>query len=197
MTTAADLTTRVRSDINEPSGQTDQLRTDEEIRAWLQGSQLEYVLSVPPESLPEITVHATFTGTQWAIAADYLKLAQIMVTHTLSGTYTEITQPFVLSADEGYFAQMYDGGYGAWAQFRNNVIAFGPTPISGTITYLKAPTSLTTFATAVFELGPEHEEPVVNRASSLACAKINDADSEIWMGLYEARIEVANARVSK
>src|SRR5437867_1795204 len=114
----ASLVAKVRSNINEPYGNDDAQRSDAEITSWLEDAQEDYVSRCPADSFPELVTESVFTGSSWTIATDYLKLLQVEVNHTVSGTETEITIAYVLPVNGAYIADHYDGGVGCWARFK-------------------------------------------------------------------------------
>lgn len=193
MTTGASLITRVRSNINEPSGNTDPHRTDTEILQWLDDAQLDYLHKVPQEHFPELITSATFTGSRVNIPADYLFFYSLTLSHTISTSDSVIEDCWVLGVGDTYLIQNYPGILGAWCQMQGSSIVCGPNPVSGTLTYVKAPTSLST-SSATFSLGKEHEVPIVFYASARALLKVNDADAQTFMTLYQDSIA---AKVSR
>lgn len=192
MTTSDDLVSRVRTNINESSTVTDPQRTDAEIRQWLDDAQNDYIAKVPPENLPELFTDTTSVTSPWTIATDYVRLIQVLVNHTISGTTTTIEPAYILQADEVYIVQRYSGGIGAYAQFQNNKIAFGPNPITADIRYQKHATSLHS-AGVTFTLRERHEDPVVNYATFMALNKINDEDADRFLTAYKERLAAEGA----
>jgi len=186
-TTVIDLVQRVRSNINESPATIDPQRTDEEIARWLQESQLDYISKIPADAVPELIEEVTASGSSWARAADFVKLLSFQVSHTISGTSTVTEPATVLAIDDDYAVRYYPFLMGAWAQFRKDVIAFGPNAYFAYIRYQRAPADISDVC-ATFELDAEHEEPVVNRATAKALDKINDADAERYMTLYNDRV---------
>ena len=186
-TTVIDLVTRVRSNLNETPATIDPQRTDEEIARWLQDSQLDYISKIPADAVPELIEQVTASGTSWTRAADFIKLLSVQVSHTISGTSTLTEPATVVAIDDDYLVQYYPFLMGAWAQFRKDVVAFGPNAYSAAIRYQRSPVDISDIC-ATFELDPEHEEPIVNRATAKALTKINDADAERYMTLYNDRV---------
>lgn len=193
MTTAANLITRVRTNINEPSGQTDPLRSDTEILQWLEDGVHDYLCKIPADSIPSLLAVQTFSGNTCSIPTDYVKIVEILVTNTISGSTTGVDKAFVLKADESFLANNWATGFGAWAQFRNGQLYVGPAAVSGTLSYLKRPTAMTT-SSVTFGLPAQHEEPVVNYATVMALGKVNDADAERYLVAYNARIQAENGK---
>lgn len=197
MTTSAELVSRVRSNINEPELNDDPLRSDPEIAQWLTDGLYDYVQKIPADAIPEIVTHATFSGDYWVITSDYLRLLHVVINHTISGTTAFKEQAYVLNVDEVYLHEYYPSGVGGWARFdkigADQVIRTGPNTIEGTITYLGLPGSLASCNTT-FPLDMEHEEPIVNYATAMALAKINDEDAPRYLERYEKRVEAENAR---
>jgi hypothetical protein len=187
MTTAGDLVTAVRSNINEPSTLADPQRTDTEILYWLDQGIFDYMHKVPQEHFPELTTNKTFSGSQCAIPSDYMFFHSLTVTHTLSGTFTGVDDCWVVGPGESYLINNYPGYLGAWCQVSGNSISCGPQVISGTMTYVKEPTHLTT-GSVTFDVGHEHETPIVYYATSMALSKVNDADAEVYMQRYSDNV---------
>jgi hypothetical protein len=197
MATSAELVDRVRSNINEPFSNDDPQRTDQEIAQWLTDGLYDYVQKIPADGAPELVVHSTFTGDYWEIPADYMRLLHVVVSHTIGGIQVVTEQAYVLNVDEVYLCQWYPGGLGAWARFdrigSTHVIRSGPNVFSGTITYIGLPNSLAT-CNVTFPMGAEHEEPIVNYATAMALAKINDEDAPRYLERYNERIMAENGR---
>lgn len=192
-TTAGDLVTRVRSNINESASVSTPLRTDSEIITWMQDAVLDYMHKVPQEHFPELTEDVTFSGPTIAIPDDYLFFHSCTVTRTISGTTTGICDCFVLTPGETYFITNYPGVLGAYCKVAPDVITCGPNVISGTLTYVKHPVVLTTSSTT-FSLGHEHESAMVNKASAMALLKVNDAGAEAYLKLYDDAIAAKAGR---
>jgi hypothetical protein len=191
MTTSADLVARVRSNIFEVSFTVGQeLRSDTEIAQWLADSLYDYVAKLPSDAFPELVVEAVVSAFPWTIPADFEKLIEVVVTHLVSASsYTE--PAYVLSGDESYLRLRPIAGIGAWAQIRQVSgtvsIDAGPGATGGFVKYIKTPVNLKP-PSATLNLDVEHEEPIVLRATALALAKINDAESAFFMQLYNERI---------
>ena len=183
-----DLVSRVRSNINEPSTVSTPLRTDAEILQWLQDAQLDYVHRVPKEHFPELITSVTFSGSQVSIPADYQFFFSCTVSHTLSGTYTEVEDCFVILPGDSYLVNHYPTVLGAWAQVTGSALKCGPNVFSGTFSYIKRPASVST-GSVTFSLGEEHEAAVVAYASAQALYKTNDADADTWVANYGALVE--------
>lgn len=183
MTLASDLLTVVRSNINEPSTITDPQRSDTELLAWLDQAMFDYLQKVPREHFPELIQRTTFTGTYIAVPSDYLFFHSMVINHTLSGTLTGVDECWVLDPGETYFVNNYPGYMGAYCQFVGANINAGPNCFAGTLSYVKRPTHITT-GSITFGLNHEHETPIVNYATALALAKVNDADAENYLALY-------------
>jgi hypothetical protein len=196
VTLSAEMVERVRSQINEPASTTDSLRTDFEIAQWLQDGQLDYISKIPVDALPETIEEEAPVGDTWTRPDGFVKLLVILVNHAISSTVTQQEEATVLSVDESYLTLYYPGGLGTWAQFRKNVIAFGPNATGATIRYQKVPTNISD-PCATFGLNVEHEEPIVNYATAKALAKINDADAERFMALYNDRVAAENNKYPK
>jgi hypothetical protein len=187
-TTAGDLVTAVRSNINEASTATDPQRSDTEILYWLDQGIFDYMHKVPQQHFPELTTNQTFSGSQCGIPTDYLFFHSLTVTHTISGTtVTEISDCWVVSPGNTYYVQNYVGALGAWCQVSGKTFSTGPQVVSGTLTYVKEPTHLTT-ASATFDVGHEHESAIVFYATSMALSKVNDADAAGFMERYNDSI---------
>jgi hypothetical protein len=193
MTLASDLVSRVRSIIHEPSTIAYARRTDTEILQWLQDAQLDYLHKVPQEHFPELTATATFSGSTVGLPADYLFFHSCTVSHTLSGTTTDIDECFVIPAGDSYLINNYPGYMGAWAQVTGSTLTCGPNVYSGTLTYVKTPATLST-TSATFGLGIEHESPIVAYASVNALLKVNDSDSDKWMTIYQDIVKAKQDR---
>ncbi len=187
------LVGRVRSQILEPYSNDDQQRSDAEITSWLQAGQMDYVAKTPADSHPGLVKHATFSTSFVAVPSDYLKILQVEVSHTVSGTETETTTAFILPSDGGYIADHYDGAIGAWAQFRQGSIYTGPSVYAGTLTYQRRPITLAS-GCPTFDLGDEHADPIIDFATSKALQKLNDEDSAGYMQSYELRVKAENQR---
>lgn len=192
MTATSALITRCRTNINEPTGQTDPLRTDVEIIQWLQDGVGDYMSKLPVDAFPTLLATATFSGSVCSFPTDYLKLVEIMVNHTMSGSTTEIARAYALSSDEGWMAANW-GLVGAWMQFKGGAISLGPNAIAGTMSYIKSPTVLSSSSTT-FGLPQQHEEPIVNYATAMALGKINDTDAERYLNSYNMRIAAERAK---
>lgn len=190
MTTGADLITRVRSNINESTAKD---RSDAEILQWLTDAQLDYLHKIPTQHFPELHTTQTFTGSSCSMPSDYLFFWGLTVTHTISGTYTEDADCFMLNPGETYLIKNYYGNMGAWGQIVGGKLLTGPQTIRGTLSYLKKPTTLSA-TTTTFSVGQEHEEPIVCKATSLALLKVNDADSDKYLALYESNIQARIGR---
>lgn len=189
MTLNTALVTRVRSNINEDAAVPTPRRTDAEILQWLQDAQLDYVGRVPHEQFPELISSQTFSGGSVSIPADYFFFFLATVTHTLSGTYTGIDDCFQLGPGESYLRNNYPShGLGAWAQLVGATMEFGPNCISGTLSYIKRPADIST-GSVTFTLGVEHESAIVEYATSMALAKVNDTDAQAHMDRYDAAIK--------
>ena len=204
VTVSAELVERVRSQINEPADNNDPLRSDLEIAQWLQDGLLDYIAKVPADALPELVVHATFTGEYWSISDDYLRLLHVVIDHTLTVGSTSVTlteQAYVLDVDEQNLVLYHPAIMGAWARFDRDdtgehVIRAGPNCVSGTITYLGIPASIA-HCNSIFPLGQEHEDPIVNYATNKALSKVNDEDAPRYMELYNARVAAENNRYTR
>jgi hypothetical protein len=196
MTTSAELVDRVRANINEPAGNQDPQRSDQEIAQWLADGMYDYVSKIPADAIPECIVKATFSGTYWHITSDFIKLLHVVVDHavtpdgsTASTTLTE--QAKILSIDEVTLSLYTPPWAGAWAKFdklgSTKCIIAGPTCYSGTITYIGLPANIAS-CSVTFPLTMGHEEPIVNYASAMALAKLNDEDAPRYLERYEARV---------
>ncbi len=194
--TSAELVDRVRSNVNEPAGNDDPQRTDQELAQWLTDGIYDYVSKVPADALPELVVHETFSGTYWPISNNYVKLLHVVIDHavipmgsTVSTVVTENCK--ILDIDDEYVALHQPSWAGAWAKFdrigSEHVIKAGPTCYSGTVTYIGLPGSIAS-CNVTFPLDAEHEEPIVNYATAMALAKINDEDAPRYLERYEARV---------
>jgi hypothetical protein len=188
MTLNTALVTRVRSNINEPSAEVSSpLRSDGEILQWLQDGQLDYVHRVPKEHFPELISTQTFSGNSVTIPADYLFFYSCTINHTISGTITGKDECFVIKPGENYLIDNYPTVLGAWAQVAGAAINFGPNCISGTLSYVKVPPNISS-GSVTFGMSIEHESAIVEFGSAMALLKVNDADSESHMALYEKAI---------
>lgn len=190
MTLASALVTRVRANINES---TEKDRTDPQILQWLDDSQYDYLHKVPMQHFPELHTSVAFSGSTCAIPSDYMFFLGLTVNHTISGTFTEICDAFMLSPGETYLIQNYPGNIGAWGQIANGQLKAGPNVFSGTLSYVKKPAAITA-STVTFGLGIEHEFPLVCKASSLALLKLNDADAAAFNQLYDDNVEARKSR---
>lgn len=196
ITTSAALVDRVRSNINEPASNQDPQRTDSEIAQWLTDGLDDYIAKVPADAIPELVVHETFSGTYWPISNDYIKLLHVVIDHavTPSGatiSTTLVEQCKILDIDEEYYALFAPSWAGSWAKFDRigdaHVIKAGPNCYSGTVTYIGIPGGLAT-CNVTFPLTREHEEPIVNYATAMALAKLNDEDAPRYLERYEMRV---------
>jgi hypothetical protein len=193
MTLANDLVQRVRSQIHEPSTVAYPRRTDAEILQWLDDGLLDYMHRVPQEHFPELTTSVAFTGSTVSLPADYMFFHSCTVTHTLSGVTTGKDECFVIGPGDSYLVNNYPGYMGAWAQVSGNMLSVGPNVFSGTLTYVKSPTTMST-TSSTFTLGAEHESALVDYATSKALLKVNDSDSAAWMSHYMAAVEAKGGR---
>jgi hypothetical protein len=197
VTTAQDLVTRCRTNINEPSGQTDPLRSDVEIIQWLEDGVHDYMSKVPAEAFPSMQTGKTFSTSSCTLPTDFLKLIVVVVDHTMSGsgtsTVTMSDKAYMLRSDENWLAANWPVGPGAWAQFQGNSILVGPQPSGGTVTYLKKPGTLST-SSSTFDLPSQHEEPIVNYATAMALGKVNDTDAERYLTSYNMRIQAEKTK---
>lgn len=189
MTTGASLITRVRSNVLEPTANQ---RSDAEILQWLIDSVFDYVAKVPPEAVQALTVTATSGTTQWSIATDFFRLMSVKIVHTISGTLTENTPCTILKTSDEFMESFYTSGLGAFARIAEGKLKYGPSAVSAVVTYQKHPATMATTG-ATFPLEYQHEEPVVNRASMMACLKINDADADKFKALYDERVAAEKA----
>jgi hypothetical protein len=193
MTTANDLLTGVRSSINEPSGQTDPLRTDAEILQWLNYAQEKYIHDIPVENFPELKTYATFSGASINIPADYKLFYGMEISHTISGS-TQSYNCWVFESGDTYLINNHTWYVGAYCYLRDNKFYVGPSPISGTLTYLKSPNTFSG-TSVTFSLDAQHEEPIVNYASALALDKVNDSDAERYFGYYKDTVAAKGGRI--
>jgi hypothetical protein len=193
VTAASELITRVRSNINEPSTIDDPQRSDVDILAWLDQGMYDYVHKVPMESFPELIVQSTFSGSTKTLPTDYMLFCGAVVNHTLSGSTTSVDEVWVVKPGEDYFIRNYPENMGAYCQFTGAIINFGPRVFAGTLTYIKTPTHMTT-SSITFPLGSEHEVPIVNYATALALAKVNDADAPNYLALYTDNVNAKSGR---
>jgi hypothetical protein len=194
VTIANDLLGRVRSNLNEPDS-SDALRTNPEILNWLNEGQFDYLHKVPLEHFPELTASSTFSGSQCGLPSDYLFFHSCTVNHTISTTpsVTGVDDCFVLKPGDTYFQIYYLGVLGAWCQVTGKTLSCGPSPIGGTLTYVKMPSTLSTTGTT-FTMGMEHEAPIVNFATAMGLLKINDADAETYLKLYADNVQAKQTR---
>jgi len=197
MATNAQLLSRVRTNVNEPSTVTTPLRTDAEIYQWLQDAQMDYLHRVPQEHFPELIAESTFSGTRCAIPADYLFFYSLTVSKTLSGTYTGIEDAYLINPGENYLVNHYPTVLGAWGQIVGAYINAGPNVFSGTLTYVKHPTSLATTTSVTCSLSEEHESALVAYATAQALSKVNDADSDLWISNYSALVEAKGGQATR
>jgi hypothetical protein len=193
MTLASDLISRVRSCIHEPSTVAYPRRTDTEILQWLEDGLLDYMHRVPQEHFPELTSSVTFTGGTVALPSNYMFFHSCTVSHTLSGTVTGNDECFIIGVGDSYLVNNFPGYMGAWAQISGSTLTAGPNVYSGTLTYVKSPTTMST-TSSTFSLGAEHEAALVDFAASKALLKVNDADSATWMQHYMAAVEAKGGR---
>jgi len=173
MTLASDLITRVRSVINESSSVTSPERTDAEILQWIQDGQLDYVDRIPGEFFPELIEESTFSGASLSLTSDYFAFHACTVSYTMSGTYTGTTECFMERPGDTYMINNFPGYMGAYCYVKGDTIYAGPNVFSGTLSYIKKPTSLSTFSTTL-ELHSEHENALVAYAAMKALQKTND-----------------------
>jgi hypothetical protein len=183
MTTAGDMVTRVRANINEPSTVTDPQRTDTEILAWLDEALFDYMHKVPQEHFPELTSEKTFSGSACGIPDNYMFYHAMTINHTLSGSTTGVDDCWVLSPGDTYLIQNYPTSMGAWCQVRGGTISCGPYAISGTLTYVKSPSHLSS-TSVTLDIGHEHETPIIAYATAMALKKVNDADAADYLAVY-------------
>jgi hypothetical protein len=194
--TSAQLVDRVRSNVNEPFSNDDPQRSDSEIAQWLTDGMYDYVSKVPADAIPECIMQATFSGSYWHISSDYIKLLHVVIDHavtptgaTTSTTLTE--QCKILDVDEEYIRLYHPPTAGAWAKFdkygSTKSIECGPSCYSGTVTYIGLPSSVAS-CNVTFPLTDGHAEPIVNYATAMALAKINDEDAPRYLERYEMRI---------
>lgn len=194
MTTSAQLVNRVRTNINEPARNADPQRDDLEIAQWLQDGLYDYVSKVPADAVPETITQATFSATYWHVTSDFIKLMHVVISHgvqTSTQTVTVTEQCKILDADEEYVANFSPLWAGAWAKFdkvgSTKCIKAGPNCYSGTITYIGLPSAIAS-CNVTFPLTAGHEEPIVNYATAMALAKINDEDAPAYLDRYERRV---------
>lgn len=197
MTTNAQLLSRVRTNINEPATVTTPLRTDAEIYQWLQDAQMDYLHRVPQEHFPELITSTTFSGTRCLLPDDYLFFYSLTVDHTISGTYTGSDDCYLLKPGESYIPLHHTSGLGAWAQIVGAYMNAGPQVYSGTLTYVKTPTSIGTTVSVTFSLSEEHESAIVAYATAQALSKVNDADSDLWISNYSALVEAKGGQATR
>ena len=185
MTTSDALLARVRSNIFEVTGG-EANRTDNEIYVWLNDALYDYVAKLPADAFPELVVEASVTW-PWTIPPGFSKLIEAIVNHTVgAGPIQEVA--YLLDGDESYIRlAQAAGSLGAWVQIRATTIDAGPSPIGGTVKYIRIPNDING-AGKTLELGLEHEGPLVDRATGYALMKINDEDSQVYMAHYEKRI---------
>jgi hypothetical protein len=93
----------------------------------------------------------------------------------------------VIYPGDNYIINNYPGYAGAWCKITGSTITCGPDVISGTLTYVKTPTTISA-TTSTFELSLEHEAAIVKYATAMALLKVNDTDSGTWLELYEQAI---------
>lgn len=186
MTTASALVTQVRANIREITAD---LRTDVQIRQWLEDAINDYIIAVPADSVPELLA-TTITATN-AInrPADFIKFSHVTVNHTISGTTVVTNDPaYIMRTDERYLAENWPGGVGAWCQLRAGIIYFGPNAYGATVEYIGKPGEIASSDGATFPLDLEHEPPIVDYATAKALRQSNDADAEFYEKRYETRI---------
>jgi hypothetical protein len=159
---------------------------------WLEDGVHDYMSKIPVDAFPTLIVNATFSGSTCSFPTDYLKVVEVIVNHTVSGSDTQIVRAYALAADEGWLAQNW-GNIGAWVQFRAGSLSVGPNAISGTLSYVKTPAAMST-GSSTFGLPAQHEEPVVNYATAMALGKVNDTDAERYLSAYNNRIAAERAK---
>ena len=197
MTSNAQLLSRVRTNINEPSTVTTPYRSDSEIYQWLQDAQMDYLHRVPQEHFPELITNTTFSGASCSLPADYLFFYSLTVNHTISGTYTGVDDCYLLKPGETYMTLHHTSGLGAWGQVVGANINAGPNVLSGTLTYVKVPQTLSTTTSVTFGLSEEHEAAIVAYATAQALSKTNDADSDLWISNYSALVEAKGGTATR
>jgi len=191
-TSASDLIERVRANINEAERVEDPARENWELLMWLTDGLMDYTSKIPGDAFPELIKQASATGNSIPIPSDYIKTLQVKVTHSIpSGTATEIAS--ILEADEEWLLLNHPVGMGAVAIFRADRIDIGPNATSGILTYQKSPTPILD-PCGEFPLSSCHENAIVDYATAKALAKLQDAGAEIYMGLYNARVQAEQGR---
>ena len=189
--------TRVRSNIYETTGAVGEIsRTDTEIYFWLNDAQHDYVAKLPPDAFPELLERASGSF-PWTVPPGFSDLIEVLVTHTVSATLSIQEPAYWLNDRDSYLALRHDSGLGAWAQFQktgaNLTIMAGPNASTGIVIYRRIPANING-TNLTFDLGEEHEDPVVNRATGFALRKINDEDSDFYINAYNSRIQVEQAK---
>ena len=122
MTTAASLISRVRSNINEPTGNAEPQRTDTEILQWLTDGQYDYTSKIPADAVPELLQQSTFGTTYWNVPDTFVKPLHIIISHAVQPTgatlsTTLIEQCKILDIDEETAVFYWPSWAGAWAKF--------------------------------------------------------------------------------
>jgi len=193
MTTSSDLMSRVRTNINEPATTSDPLRTDQEIYFWLDEALFDYMHKVPQEHFPELTTYASFLGSNVALPDDYMFFHGLTVARTYTSTLYDVADCFLLSPGETYLKIHYPGSIGAFCQVIGSTISTFPNVSSGTLTYVRSPAHISTNS-ITFEIGHEHETPIINYATAMALGKVNDADASAYMALYNDNVAAKAGR---
>lgn len=193
MTASGDIISAVRSNIYESASDPTQNRTDTEILRWVNQAMFDYVAMVSQEFVPELTKTQTFSGTYAALPGDYLKFHACTVNRAISTgtTSTTVVQDcYLISPGETSFKVNYPDHIGAYCQIGHingsTALACGPegSVDGGTLSYVgMEPMDSTSSST--FPLGREHESAVIYRATALALLKLNDADSDKYMSLFQ------------
>jgi len=170
--------------------------SEPELISNLNAGIYDYISKVPAESVPTLIKEATFSGTYWNCATDYVKVLHVIIDHgvTPSGSTTSTTlteQCKILDIDEEYYALYAPAWAGAWAKYTtigdNHSIKMGPSAYSGTVTYIGLPSTIAS-ASSTFPLGSEHEEPIMNFAIAQALSKTNAQEAATYMARYDQRI---------
>ena len=198
MTISTQLMSRVRTNIFESTAATGEVsRTDAEIYVWLNDAQHDYVSKLPPAAFPELLEKSAATTFPWTVPANFSEIVEVLVSHTVSGTVAIMEPAFWLEPDQSYLSLRWTDGLGAWAKFEKMgtalVVDAGPQSTTGFVIYRRAPTSING-TNLPCDLGDEHDDAIVNRATAFALQKINDADADFYIKAYEARVAAERAK---
>jgi hypothetical protein len=190
-TSSQEIVLRCRSLLNEPLGQNDPQRTDQELLQWADDSTNDFISKVVADAFPELVKVVSFIGATWTIPTDYLKLLQVRATHLVDTESVEETVQ-ILGVDNEYVLDAFLGSMGIFAVFDEAQLKFTSDIIGGTVKYLSKPNSFVQCEES--SLKPEFDDPIVNRTVALALSKINDEGADFYLARYDQRIAAENER---